>query len=175
MKTRDLVLMAMYTAMFVVLEYLSTVMPILKMPQGGSIGLAGVAVMLAAYQMGFIKGFLVGVLGIFVSGMFDPLYIYHWAQVIFDYPLAYGIYAICALVPNIKTKGYILPIGVIVANFARFMSHNIGGWIFFADGYPGNVLWGVVGYNATYMIPTTIVTFILVMILIQRIKPNSIR
>lgn len=173
MKTRDLVLMAMYSAMFVVLDYLSSVLPILDMPQGGSVGLAGIAVMLAAYQFGFVKGFFVGVVGVVVSALFSPWYMLHWAQVLLDYPIAFGGYALCALIPNTKVKGLTLPLGVLLGNFARFMAHNIGGWIFFADGYPGNVLWGVSGYNATYMIPTTIVTFIAVMILIQRLKPIS--
>lgn len=171
MKTRDLVLMAMYTAMFVVLEYISAVVPILQMPQGGSVSLSGIAIMMAAYFLGFKKGLVVAVVGVVVTAMFDPITVYHWSQVFIDYPLAFGGYAFCALVPNLKVKNLTLPMGVLLGNAIRFMAHNLSGWIFFAEWYPGDVLWGVVLYNATYMIPTTIVGFIVMTILYPRLKP----
>lgn len=170
MKTRDLVLMAMYTAMFVVLEVVVGYFNILKMPQGGSVGVSAVVVMLAAYTLGFWKGFTVGFLGTLITGIFDPFWIVSWVQFFFDYPLAFASYAFCALIPNYKKGNVILPFGVLLGGFMRFMSHNIAGWFFFADGYPDNVLMGVMGYNATYMIPTVALTFVLLMAILPRVQ-----
>lgn len=171
MKTRDLVLIAMFSAMYVVLEYFSTVVPLLPMPQGGSIGLSGIAIMMAAYTMGFGKGLIVALLGVGVSALFDPWTIYHWVQIFFDYPLAYGAYAFCVFVPTLNYKNFSLPFGVLFANFIRFMAHNLSGWIFFAEFYPNNMIWEVMVYNATYMVPTAIFGFIIMGILLPRLKP----
>ena len=71
-----------------------------------------------------------------------------------------------------KAGGLVLPLGVIFSNFLRFMCHNIAGWVFFAEYYPGDVLWGVMAYNAVYMVPTMIVSFIIVTLVRPKLEKN---
>lgn len=171
MKTKDLVLMAMFVALYAVLEYLKVAFNFFSMPQGGSVSLAAVPLLLAGYFLGFRKGLLVTVVSVLVGFMIEPPYILHYAQVFLDYFLGYAAYSLAVLIPNIKVSKISLPVGTVVSDFVRFMASNLSGWIFFRSAYEGNVIWGVMGYNATYMIPVMIVNFVFVFILLPRLKP----
>ena len=170
MKTKDLVFMAMFVALYAVLEYMKVAFGFFEMPYGGSISPAAVPLLLASYTMGFKKGLLVTVVSVLVGFMIEPPYILHMAQVFLDYFVAYAAYALAVLIPSIRLKQMSLPVGTIVSDFVRFMASNLSGWIFFSSMYPGNVLFGVMGYNATYMIPVMIVNFVFVAILLPRLK-----
>ena len=54
-KTRDLVYMALYAALFIALDQIT----LFRMPQGGSINLSSIALLLASYHFGWKKGALV--------------------------------------------------------------------------------------------------------------------
>jgi thiamine transporter len=62
MSTRDLVKMSAYLAMFIVLDYLSNMIGIFRMPQGGTLGLGVIALLLASYDLGWKKGVAGGLL-----------------------------------------------------------------------------------------------------------------
>ena len=170
MKTKDLVLMAMYVAMFAVLEYLGSTLAILQMPMGGSLSLSAIPLIMASYQLGFKRSLLVVFMSLFVKFTIKAPSIYHPIQFLMDYFVAYGAYSLAVLVKDVKVNNINLPLGVVLANFVRFMAHNVAGWAFFADGYPGNVLWGVVAYNTPYMLATTVVSFIFIMVIKPRLK-----
>lgn len=170
MKTKDLVLIAMYVALYAVLEYVSRFIGILQMPQGGSVSLSVIPLILASYHLGLGKSLIVAVLSFIVKFMIKAPVIIHPIQFLTDYIVAFGAYSLSSLIPSPKVGKIELPLGVIVANFVRFMSHNISGWVFFSEYYPGNVFKGVMVYNATYMIPTTILSFIIVMIIKPRLQ-----
>lgn len=166
MKTRDVVHIAMYVGLFAVLEWLSNVVPLLQMPQGGSISLSAIALLMASYHLGFRKGLITALVSFVVMFILKPPYILNVVQFACDYIFAYAAYALACKIPDISY----LPLGVIVTNFIRFMFHNIAGWAFFSEYYPGKVLWGVAGYNATYMMPTAIISFIVVSVVKIRLK-----
>lgn len=170
MKTKDLVMMAMYVAMFAVLEYLSNTLAILQMPLGGRLSLSVIPLIMVSYHLGIKKSLLVALMSFVVKFVMKPPTIVHPVQFIMDYIVAYGAYSLSALVSDLKIRDISLPMGVVVSNFVRFMAHNVAGWAFFADGYPGNVLWGVVAYNTPYMLATLVVSFILVLIIKPRLK-----
>ena len=172
MKTRDLVFVAMFAALYTVLEYLSNTLSILQMPQGGSVGLSAIAILLASYLLGFKKGLIVSLLGVSVGLMLKPpKEIFHWAQFLLDYILAFNVYAVSVFVPSLNLKGVEFPIGTLVGDVLRFFVANLAGWIFFSMYYEGNVLFGVMAYNATYIIPTAILNFVFVMALLPRLRP----
>ncbi|NLW15777.1 MAG: hypothetical protein GX038_05955, partial [Erysipelothrix sp.] len=64
-KTRDLTLMAVYIALYVVLEWATGFIPILSMPQGGKVGISAIPLILASYQLGVRKGLVVIVASLF--------------------------------------------------------------------------------------------------------------
>lgn len=171
MRTRDVVRIAMYVALFSALEVLSNSLPLFKMPQGGSLSFGPIALVMASYTLGWKLGLVTTFISFLVMMIIpgNQLYIFNFVQFLCDYLFAYGAYASVVLVRDWKS----LPIGVILASFIRFMFHNISGWLFFADGYPDNLIWGVIAYNASYIIPTTLVTFLVVMIIKPRIKSSK--
>ena len=66
-KTRDLVYMALYAALFIALDQIT----LFRMPQGGSINLSSVALLLASYHFGWKKGALVALVAnglLYVTG-----------------------------------------------------------------------------------------------------------
>lgn len=172
MKTKDLVLMAMYVAMFAVLEYLGSTLAILQMPMGGSLSLSAIPLIMASYQLGFKKSLLVVFMSLAVKFMIKAPQIYHPVQFLMDYFVAYGAYSLSVLVKDIEVDKVSLPMGVLLANFVRYMAHNVAGWVFFAEWYPGNVLWGVVAYNTPYMLATTALSFIFVMAVKPRLAKS---
>ena len=60
--TRKLAYMAIYIALYVVLKFAGDLIPILKMPNGGSIELELIAVFIASYHLGWKDGACVAVL-----------------------------------------------------------------------------------------------------------------
>ncbi|CAM3615481.1 energy-coupled thiamine transporter ThiT [Erysipelothrix urinaevulpis] len=169
MKTKDLVLMAMYIAIFVVLEFLSDRFGLFKMQAGGKLSLSIIPLIIAGYQFGFGRTLFMSMIALVLKFMFNPPTFVHVVQFIMDYIVAYGSYSIVGLFKDWNVKGLALPIGVIIANIVRFMAHNISGWVFFAEYYPVDMVKAVMVYNLTYMIPTTIVSFIVVMVIKPRL------
>ncbi|QIK57681.1 thiamine transporter [Erysipelothrix sp. HDW6A] len=172
MKTKDLVLIAFYSALFGVLEYITVTFSLFKMPQGGSVSISVIALILASYHLGVMKSLIVSLISFLFMFMVEPPVILNASQFMFDYIIAYMVYSLSVLIPDLKAGGLALPLGVIFSNFLRFMCHNIAGWVFFAEYYPGNVLWGVMAYNAVYMVPTMIVSFIIVTLVRPKLEKN---
>lgn len=172
MRTRDVVRIAMYVALFSVLEVVSNTFPLFKMPQGGSLSLGPIALVMAGYALGWKLGLITTFISFLIMMIIpgDQIVIYNLIQFLCDYLFAYSSYALVALMPDLKFGHNKLPLGIFVASFVRFMFHNISGWMFFSEFYPGDVFSGVMLYNALYMIPTALVTFIVVTI----IKPRLI-
>lgn len=163
---KDVVLIALYGALFVTLDYTANILP--KMPNGGSLGLGVIPIVLSSYHLGWKKGILVGLLSVLLQFMTGQMYYYHWLQFFLDYILAFGIYGLAVAMPNF---GYIYT-GVIVTNTIRFLSSTISGVIFFSE--EGAALVDSIAfsatYNATYMVPTLVVTAVLVPLIHQRLK-----
>ena len=167
MKTKNLVKISLYSALFVVLEFISNMVPLFRMPQGGSLSLGPIALLVASYDLGWRPAVLVSVLSILISSFVpgNTLYIYNPMQFALDYIVAYGVYGFASCFKDFNR----LPVGVLMSGFARFMAHNCAGWMFFGSGFE-NIFWGVVGYNASYMIPTTLLSFAIIMIVKPRLK-----
>ena len=158
--------MAVYVALFIALDYLSNQIGIFRMPQGGTIGLSTIVLLIASYQLGWKKATLVALITIPLQGMFAPYYSVDILDFIFEYVLAFGIYGLASLFPNIE-KPFTLYTGIIVVNLIRLAIHS----------YAGVVYWGATwstsfAYNAWYMIPTLIVALLLVPSILKRLPKN---
>ncbi|AMC93152.1 hypothetical protein AOC36_03935 [Erysipelothrix larvae] len=169
MKTKDLVNMSLFVALYVALEYLDSAFSIFKMPQGGSLSFSILAIIFASYFFGIKKAVAVTALAFIVRFMLVPMSVVHPMQFLLDYVLAPGCYAIVSVLPEIKVKKLpTIPLSVLIAGFMQFMFHNISGWVYYAQYYEGNLFWGVLAYNATYVIPTVVVGFVVVMLMKDR-------
>ncbi|MCF0258942.1 MAG: energy-coupled thiamine transporter ThiT [Erysipelotrichaceae bacterium] len=159
---KEIVLMAFYLALFFVLDLIANALPFLQMPQGGTVGLGTVALLLASYQLGWKKGLIVSMLSILIQFVSGAMYLLGPVQFLLDYFIAFSVYGIACLFP---TWGWFYS-GVLAVNLIRFASSTLSGVLFY-----GVTLWGSVIYQAWYMIPTAIVGLIMVPLLMKALQP----
>lgn len=160
--TRELVLIAVYAALFITIELVQNQLGLFKMPQGGSLSVSAVILLLASYHLGYKKGVAISLLSVALQFITGDMYLATGPIGFFlDYVIAYGVYGLASLFPNYKY----LYTGVIITNLTRYIVSTISGMLFFKVDLVGSLI-----YNATYMIPTTLVAIVLVPLLHQRMK-----
>lgn len=138
--------------------------------QGGSVSLVMVPIMLIAFRWGLIPGMVTGLLIGVMQTMFGA-YIIHWLQGTLDYGVAFTVVGLAAVVRgpvleaakdlNKKKMALYIIVGTVLAGFLRYAAHTIGGAVFFAE-YAGDQnawVYSII-YNGTYMLPATILTAI---------------
>lgn len=160
--TRDVAYIGLYLALFYVLDFLSNALPLFKMPQGGTLGLGTIALLLASYHLGWKKGLLTAVLSVALQFVSGQMYIMGFVQFLLDYLIAFSVYGIACLFPNYK---YFYS-GVLITNLIRFISSTISGVVFYEINLAGSM-----AYQAAYMVPTTIMDLILIPLLIKGLSP----
>ena len=163
LSVKDLVLMAFYVALFMVLDTFVNTLGIFQMPNGGSLGVSTLALLMASYHLGWKKGLFVSVVSVFVQFVTGPMYTPDLLGFLLDYLLAFSVYGIACLFPNC---GYFYT-GVLVTNFIRFVCSTISGTVVW-----GVDLWGSIVYQATYMVPTLILGLIIVPLLYKAVEPS---
>lgn len=159
--TRTLVEGSLAAALSVALSYLK----IWNMPQGGSVTLENVPLVLFALRHGLRGGLSAGA----VSGTIQLLlggYVAHPAQALLDYPLAFASLGLAALAPRP------LWAGALLGSLARFCCHVLSGVVFFASYAPeGTNVWiYAIGYNGSFMVPNLILTVLACYLLIPRLQ-----
>jgi len=158
--------MALYLALFAVMDYAANILPFFKMPYGGTLGIGTLALLVAAYHLCWKKAVLIALASILLQFITGAMYIYHPIQFVLDYGLAFAIYGFAGIFPKYS--------GVVVANTVRFICHVISGVVFFAQfaGEEGPLLYSL-AYNGGYMFPTMILAIIVVPIIDKRIKTTQ--
>lgn len=166
-----LVEIAIFAALGFVLDFVA-----FKMPQGGSVSLVMIPIILMAFRRGAIAGILTGVLvGLLqiVSGLISvtPLsFNFVVMQVILDYLIAYGVVGLAGLLRAQYVNGaqadnkvkmiFSIVVGVFIGSLLRYVTHVITGIFFFgmyAEEGANLFIYSSV-YNATYMIPIFLLT-----------------
>jgi thiamine transporter len=140
-------------------------------PQGGSVSLAMVPIVLVAYRRGWVAGVICGLLVGLFNLMTHPL-IAHPVQVVLDYPLAYAALGLAGLFPvRGEAPGWTgtgrIAWGVTVAGLIRFLSHFVSGVVWFGAYAPEEfspVLYSAL-YNLSYIIPDILVSILIVSLL----------
>ena len=83
--------------------------------------------------------------------------IYHWVQVILDYPLAFAMLGLAGSVKNLQ-------LGSILGAAGRWLCHVLSGAIFFAEWVPegwSNAWVYSAAYNGAYLLAELILCIIL--------------
>ncbi|MDR2506340.1 MAG: energy-coupled thiamine transporter ThiT [Oscillospiraceae bacterium] len=148
-------------AMCIALSFLLSQIRLFRMPQGGSITPAsGLPLLLFAYSFGFAPGAIVCV----AAGLLQLLQggdIVHPIQVILDYPLAFGMYALAGLFIRSKFK-FGLQAGTVLGMIGRYACAVISGAVFFGMWAPeGMNVWVYsLGYNISYIGVEAVLTVI---------------
>ncbi len=159
-KTKKLVFSAMAIALATII---STVIKLPSLPNGGSITLFS---MLLICMVGYWYGPTTGIIAAITYGILQFIigpYIVHPAQILLDYPLAFGALGLAGFFYQ-KKNGLIL--GYLVGVLGRFTFHMISGLIFYTtyvETLQENVaaIWASTLYNLSYLLPEAILTVIL--------------
>lgn len=148
-------------------------------PNGGSIGIAMVAIFVMCFRRGFLCGLLTG----FIMGLTQMLggicmitdtWYKAFAQVALDYWLAYPVCAIAGLFKilvdksnSTTRKNMWIIIGCVIGGLGKYLCHYLSGILFWPDD-----LWNVGGpyifsllYNGAYMIPCIILCTLLMFLI----------
>ena len=163
-KVRILVEGALAASLALALSYLR----IWRMPQGGSITLENIPIFIFALRWGLKAGFgagsVAGLLQLILGG-----YVVHPAQAILDYPLAFAVLALAAVWRS--------PLwgGLALGSAARFICHLLSGVVFFSAYAPeGTNVWAYSAvYNASFMLPSLVLSIAAMYILWPRLKNIS--
>ena len=164
LNSRQAVKLIVFSAAAIALAtVISVVIKLPSLPNGGSTTLFSMLIMcLIGYWFGpaagIISGLAYGILQ-FITGP----YVVHPAQVLLDYPLAFGALGLSGFFYK-KKNGLIL--GYLLGTFGRFFFHEVSGFIFYTtyvDTFKGNVaaLWASTVYNLSYILPEVILTLVL--------------
>lgn len=163
------VLMMVECAVMIALATTLSVIKLIDMPYGGSVTLgAMLPIAIIAYRHGLGCGMscaLVASVLQLLLGLENFSYVTGWQSIIalalFDYIFAYIAFGLGGIFKNaFKNRGVSLLAGVTLGNIIRYVCHVISGATVWA-GLPipdAAALGYSVSYNATYMIPETIIT-----------------
>ncbi len=151
--TRRITEIAILVAVAGVLEAISTFIPFLHMPQGGSASLGMLPIFLIAFKYGLkdglIAGFIFGIINFALGG-----FIIHWGSIFFDYIFAFTVIGFAGIFKEKAfTNNRAFVKGILLGGFLRYIMHGISGVIFFASfaGPEGAFIYSFVFYNLPYM------------------------
>jgi len=158
--TETIVMVALAGALYLI--------KIFTLPQGGSVTLGS---MVPIFLLALRRGPRIGIIGGVAFGLValvEDVYsgvevIFYPAQVILDYPLAFGLLGLAGFFQKIP----ILGVGVGIAG--RFCSHFFSGVLFFASYAPAGVspfIYSAV-YNGGFLIPEFVITAALMIALVR--------
>ena len=153
---------------------LATVLSIFKLaelPYGGSITLASMLpILLVAYRHGAAFGFGAGIVYGIVQqllGLKNLSYFTTWqsivAIILLDYLVAFGVIGIASLFRRLRDSRTALLAGSLAASLLRYVCHVISGatvWAGLSIPTEAALAYSFI-YNATYMIPETIVLLLM--------------
>jgi thiamine transporter len=159
-KVRILVEGALAASMALALSYVR----LWRMPQGGSITLENIPLLVFSLRWGLRAGFgagsVAGLLQLILGG-----YVVHPAQALLDYPLAFGALSLAALIRRP------LWLGPVIGSSARFSCHLLSGVIFFAAYAPeGTNVWLYSAiYNGSFMLPSLLLSVVAIYLIWPRL------
>ncbi|MCU0104829.1 energy-coupled thiamine transporter ThiT [Acholeplasma vituli] len=162
---------AILVALAVVLEIISKMIPVLQMPQGGSASLAMFPIFILSYRhglkWGLLAGFAFGIVNFFIDG-----YAFFWGSFVFDYTLGFAAIGLAGFFSKkaLKLDLSAVIFGVLLGGFTRFVIHTLSGIFFFAE-YAGdeNVIIYSIVYNGTYMLASTILCLVAMLLTYKRL------
>ena len=163
-KTRIMTECAVAIALAVICSFIK----VWEMPQGGSVALTMIPILIISYRRGLLAGSISGVLYGLISLLFAGV-VYHPMSILLDYVLAFGLIGVAGLFKR-DWKGIVL--GTIVGISFRFLSSLVSGAVLFASYAPeGQNPWIYsLVYQATYMVPELIICLVVMLLILFKAK-----
>ena len=149
------------TVMFVALATVLSYLKLFSLPQGGSVTAAS---MVPILWLALRRGPKVGLFAATVYGLVQFAlgpYIYHPAQVLLDYPIAFGLLGLAGF---FQKRPFI---GVSLGIIGRFVAHFLSGIIFFSSYAPEGMHPAVYSavYNGGYLLVELVITIYVIYLL----------
>lgn len=168
--TKQHLLMLCEGALMVAAAQILSMIKLWEMPWGGSIVLAMVPMIFYAIRWGLGPGLLAGFVFGVLQFTFDGGFALGWQSIVGDYLLAYTALGLAGLVKGRRGAVYT---GTLIGCGVRFLVHYVVGatvWAaYMPDVYCGMTMtspWFYsLLYNGIYMVPNTILTLIVLVIL----------
>ena len=146
-----------YGALCIAMSFVLSYIKLWSMPMGGSVTLASMLPLLwYSNKFGVRNGLIAGAAYGLLQLIQKPE-IYHWAQVLLDYPLAFGMLGLAGCVKNLQ-------LGSILGVAGRWIMHILSGAIFFAEWVPegwSNAWIYSAAYNGGYLLAELILCLVL--------------
>jgi thiamine transporter len=166
---QEMTLMAMLIALALVLDRLI----VFQQPQGGSINISMVALIVIVIRFGFLKSLFANALvyGL-IANLLDG---YGLITYPLDYFLALASLSIFAVVVKqlklrpLLTRQILLFLGFLCAVLFRFLFHTISGVVLYEVDWIGSMF-----YNASYLIPSFFLSWVVLSTLIEIKQVQSI-
>ncbi|XKE95685.1 energy-coupled thiamine transporter ThiT [Metaplanococcus flavidus] len=179
MRNKKLLLMleiAIFGALGFVLDFIA-----FSMPQGGSVSLVMIPIILMAFRRGMGAGILTGLTVGLLQLVTGRVYIvplsfgFAFTQVTLDYLVAFASVGVAGIMRSAYLKNLrngargkavsSIVAGALIGAFLRYIIHVIVGIWFFSEFATGNVYIYSFVYNATYMVPAFLLTAVVCSIL----------
>lgn len=151
------------TVVFVALSAVLSYVKLFSLPQGGSVTAASMVPLL---WLSLRRGAKIGLFACTVYGFVqlavEP-FIAHPAQVLLDYPIAFGALGLAGLFQNRPF------IGINVGIAGRFLAHFVSGVVFFAAFAPEGMSPMVYSalYNGSYLLPELAISIYLTYLVVE--------
>ena len=155
-------------AAFVALSVICSFIKIWEMPQGGSVALTMVPILLIAFRRGpvagMITGGIYGLISLAIAGV-----IYHPMSILLDYVLAFGLVGLAGFFR--KNLPFAI-CGTVLGIAGRFLSSLVSGAVLFGSYAPAGQnpwIYSLI-YQATYLIPELVICLVAIIFLYGKAK-----
>jgi len=172
-KNHKIVLISIYVALSLALDFIKSYIPFLNMPSGGSINIALIPIVFGSFHLGYKDGLVMGFLWWLISSILGlNNYILSIPQYIVDYILPSVIVGLCSIM-YIKKNNIEVLIGIFLMMIIRTFLLTLSGALF----WPGDLASGSLAawmasaaYNLPYSIATCVMLMLVTPILIKSLK-----
>ena len=189
-KLHENVLATAVGGMSIALATALSVLTLIKMPQAGSLTIGSMLpIIFCALAFGPGWGVAIGAAYGVLQFVLAP-FAAHWASIILDYPLAFGLLGLAGFFAApaasrmsesnilrrvVSLSLFRIALAVITGMSARLVSHVLSGVIFFAAYAPeGQNVWIYsIIYNGTYMVPEMVITCLILIPLAAALRPRG--
>ena len=155
-----------YGALCMAMSFVLSYIKLYSMPLGGSVTLASMLPLLwYSNKFGMRNGFIAGTAYGLLQLIQKPE-IYHWVQVLLDYPLAFMMLGLAGSVKNLQ-------LGSILGVAGRWICHIISGAVFFGEWMPegwSNAWVYSAAYNGAYLLVDLILCIVLSFVLAKALN-----
>lgn len=173
-KIRTMCLMSLYVALAVCLEYFKESIPFINMPQGGSINIPLIPLVLGSIQFGFLKGCLMGFLWWLITTIlalnYPPISVLQYSLDYIIPSLSVGVVGFYKKNDHL-VKMYLL---IFLSMVIRYLCNLFSGAIYyFPKGEASNSLGAWIfsfEYNTPYNLATLLLLLFVCPLLYKRLK-----